>query len=143
MQLKYSKKVMEHFMRPHNQGKLKNADSVVTVGNPKCGDLMRLYVKIGKNKQKGEFIKEVKFETLGCGAAIATSSMITDLAKGKSLEEAMKITKDDVTKELGGLPKMKIHCSVLADKALHKAINAYKEKGVKNQNLSAKVDKCD
>lgn len=125
---KYSKKVIEHFTKPHNQGKMKTADGVGTVGNPKCGDIMRLYVKVTKNKSGEEIIKDVKFETLGCGAAISTSSMVTDMAKGKTLKEAMAITNKKVAEELGGLPTAKMHCSNLAADALHKAIEDYKNK---------------
>jgi nitrogen fixation NifU-like protein len=128
MNLKYSKKVLEHFTRPHNQGSIKNADGVAMVGNPKCGDIMRLYIKVGKDKKGQEIIKDTKFETLGCGAAIATSSMITDIAKGKTLKEALKITKNDIIDQLEGLPPSKIHCSVLADQALHEAVNDYLNK---------------
>jgi nitrogen fixation protein NifU and related proteins len=126
--MQYSKKVLEHFMRPHNQGRIKNADGVGVVGNPVCGDIMRIYIKVGKNKKKEEIIKNIKFETLGCGAAIATSSMVTDLAKGKTLKEALKITRKDVVDELEGLPPVKMHCSNLAADALHKAINNYRNK---------------
>lgn len=125
---KYSKKVLEHFTKPHNQGKIKNADGIGTVGNPKCGDIMRLYIKVTKNKQGEETIKDVKFETLGCGAAISTSSMATDLAKGKTLKEALAITNKSVAEELGGLPSAKMHCSNLAADALHAAIKNYKTK---------------
>lgn len=123
----YSKKVIDHFTRPHNQGSMKNADGVGTVGNPKCGDIMRMYIKIGKNKQKEEIIKDIKFETLGCGAAISTSSMATVLAKGMTVEEALKITNKQVAEELGGLPGVKMHCSNLAADALHKAIENYRK----------------
>lgn len=123
----YSKKVIEHFSKPHNQGAIKDADGVGTVGNPVCGDIMKLYIKVSKNK-KEEIIEDVKFETLGCGAAIATSSMITDLAKGKTLREAEKITRQNVADELEGLPPTKMHCSNLAADALHKAIEDYKSK---------------
>jgi len=123
----YSKKVIEHFSKPHNQGVIKDADGVGTVGNPVCGDIMKLYIKVSKNK-KEEIIEDIKFETLGCGAAIATSSMITDLAKGKTLEEAEKITRQNVADELEGLPPTKMHCSNLAADALHKAIEDYKSK---------------
>ncbi len=125
---KYTKQVMEHFTRPHNQGKIKNADGIGTVGNPKCGDIMRLYIKVKKDKQGEETIKDVKFETLGCGAAISTSSMTTDLAKGKTLEQALAITNKIVADELGGLPSAKMHCSNLAADALHAAIKNYQEK---------------
>ena len=127
---KYSKKVIEHFTKPHNQGSMKNADGVGTVGNPKCGDIMRMYIKVSKNKKGEETIKDVKFETLGCGAAISTSSMTTDLAKGKTLEEALKITNKAVADELGGLPTPKMHCSNLAADALKKAIEDYKSKKI-------------
>ena len=123
----YSKKVIEHFSKPHNQGIIKDADGVGTVGNPTCGDIMKLYIKVSKNK-KEEIIEDVKFETLGCGAAIATSSMITDLAKGKTLKEAEKITRQNVADELEGLPPTKMHCSNLAADALHEAIKNYKSK---------------
>ncbi len=123
----YSKKVIEHFSKPHNQGVIKYADGVGTVGNPTCGDIMKLYIKVSKNK-KEEIIEDVKFETLGCGAAIATSSMITDLAKGKTLKEAEKITRQNVADELEGLPPVKMHCSNLAADALQKAIENYKSK---------------
>ena len=123
----YSKKVIEHFSKPHNQGVIKDADGVGTVGNPTCGDIMKLYIKVSKNK-KEEIIEDVKFETLGCGAAIATSSMITDLAKGKTLREAEKITRQNVADELEGLPPTKMHCSNLAADALQKAIENYKSK---------------
>ena len=121
----YSKKVIQHFTKPHNQGVIKNADGVGTVGNPVCGDIMKLYIKVSKKGEK-EIIEDVKFETLGCGAAIATSSMVTDLAKGKTLEEAEKITRQNVADELEGLPPTKMHCSNLAADALHEAIKDYK-----------------
>jgi nitrogen fixation NifU-like protein len=125
---KYSKKVMEHFTRPHNQGNMKNPDGTGLVGNPKCGDIMRMYIDVAKNKEGAEIIKDIKFETLGCGAAIATSSMATDMAKGKTLDEALKITNKMVAEELGGLPSVKMHCSNLAADALKRAIEDYKKK---------------
>ncbi|MFA5777554.1 MAG: Fe-S cluster assembly scaffold protein NifU [Parcubacteria group bacterium] len=124
----YSKKVIQHFTKPHNQGVIKNADGIGTVGNPVCGDIMKLYIKVAKNKKGEEIIEDIKFETLGCGAAIATSSMVTDLAKGRTLEEAEKITRQDVANELEGLPPTKMHCSNLAADALRKAIENYKNK---------------
>lgn len=124
----YSKKVIEHFTRPHNQGAMKNADGVGTVGNPKCGDIMRMYIKVNKNKKGEEVIKDIKFETLGCGAAISTSSMATDLAKGKTIKDALEITNNSVAEELGGLPSLKMHCSNLAADALKKAIENYQQK---------------
>ena len=124
----YSKKVYEHFTRPHNQGIIKKPDGVGIVGNPVCGDLMKIYIKV--NIQKGkEVISDVKFETLGCAAAIATSSMVTDLAKGKTIEEAKKITRKNVAENLEGLPPAKLHCSNLAADALHAAIENYENKG--------------
>jgi len=119
----YSERVMELFRKPHNLGRMKNPDGVGKVGNPICGDVMYLYIKVKDNK-----IKDVKFETFGCAAAIATSSMITDLAKGKTLEEAEKITRENVAKEVGGLPPIKMHCSNLAADALHEAIKNYKKR---------------
>ena len=121
----YSKKVIEHFTNPHNYGKIKSADGIGKVGNPVCGDIMKVYLKID---QKRNIIEDIKFETLGCAAAIATSSMITDLAKGKTLDEAMKINNKDVAESLEGLPPMKMHCSNLAADALHRAIEDYKKK---------------
>lgn len=125
--MQYSKKVLEHFTRPHNQGVIKNPDGVGSVGNPQCGDIMKIYIKVKKNKGK-EVIEDIKFETLGCAAAVATSSMVTDLAKGKTLGEASKITRKDVAEELEGLPPVKMHCSNLAADALQEAIKNYKEK---------------
>lgn len=123
----YSKKVIKHFLNPHNQGKINNPSGVGIVGNPICGDIMKIYIKVGKKGDK-EIIRDIKFETLGCGAAIATSSMITDIAKGKTLEEALKITRADVARELDGLPPIKMHCSNLAALGLYKAIKNYLKK---------------
>lgn len=120
----YSKKVLEHVKKPHNLGEIKNPDGAATVGNPVCGDVMRLYLKI-EEKDGQEYIKNIKFQTLGCGAAIATSSMITTLVKGKTLKEAEKISNQAVAEALGGLPPVKMHCSVLAAEALQKAIANY------------------
>jgi len=125
--MQYSKKVLEHFTHPHNQGIMKNPSGTGMVGNPVCGDLMKIYIKVKKDKQKGEVIQDIKFETLGCASAIATSSMITDLAKNKTLKDALKITRDDVADHLEGLPPIKMHCSNLADDALHAAIKDYKK----------------
>jgi nitrogen fixation NifU-like protein len=119
----YTEKVMEHFRNPHNMGEIPNADGVGTVGNPVCGDMMTIYIKVKDNR-----IEDIKFKTFGCGAAVATSSMVTDIAKGKTLEEAMKITRGDVADELGGLPPIKMHCSNLAADALHAAIDDYQKK---------------
>jgi nitrogen fixation NifU-like protein len=119
----YSDKVMEHFRSPRNMGEIKDADGVGTVGNPVCGDLMTIYIKVKNDK-----ITDVKFKTFGCAAAIATSSMITELAKGKTLDEASKITRDNVANELDGLPPIKMHCSNLAADALREAIKDYRKK---------------
>lgn len=119
--MQYTKKVLEHFKDPHNQGEIPDADAVGKVGNPVCGDVMKIYIKIKDNK-----IDDIKFETLGCAAAIAVTSSLTDMAKGKTLDEALKITKDDIVQNLGGLPPVKIHCSMLGVEALHEAINNYK-----------------
>jgi len=126
--IKYSKKVMRHFMHPKNAGRIENADGVGKVGNPICGDIMKVYIKVGKNKKGEKIIKDIKFETMGCAAAIATSSMVTEIAKGKTLKEAMKLTRNDVAGELGGLPPIKMHCSNLAADALHAAIKNYLKK---------------
>lgn len=119
---------MATFKNPHNFGRMKNPDGVGKIGNPVCGDVMHLYIKVAKNKKREEIIKNIKFETFGCVAAISTSSMITDLVKGKTIKEAMRLKKDDIIKSLGGLPKLKYHCSVLAVDALHKAIEDYRKK---------------
>lgn len=119
----YNKKVMEHFQKPKNMGKLKDANAVSEIGNPACGDIMRLYLKVEAGR-----IKEIAFETMGCVAAIATSSMVTEMAKGKTLDEAMEISYNDLIEELGELPPVKHHCADLAIKALQKAINNYRTK---------------
>jgi nitrogen fixation protein NifU and related proteins len=124
-QVGYSKKVLEHFRNPHNFGVIKNATAIGQVGNPACGDVMKLYLKIDKNKQGQDFIKDVKFETMGCAAAIATSSVVTDLANGKTIEDALKLDNKDVIKALEYLPDIKIHCSLLAIDALNEAIFGY------------------
>jgi len=121
--IRYSKKVMEHFMHPHNVGEMKNADAVGRTGNPKCGDIMEIFIKVKNNK-----ITDIKFKTLGCAAAIAASSILTDLAKGKTLEQAEKISSNDIVKGLGTLPPIKVHCSVLGTEALHDAIRNYRKK---------------
>jgi nitrogen fixation NifU-like protein len=125
MAFSYSKEVLKHFNKPHNYGKMKNPDGVGQVGNIICGDIMKLYIKVGQNKQKQKVIKDVKFETYGCLAAIASSSILTDLVKGKTLEEALDFDRKEIVKELGGLPPIKIHCSVLAGDALVEAIHNY------------------
>jgi len=128
MELNYSKEVLKNFLHPKNRGEIKNADGIGKVGNPQCGDVMNVYIKVSKNKQGKEIIKEIKFKTFGCTAAIATSSMITQIAKGKTLEEAEKITRNDVAEKLKGLPPVKMHCSNLASDALKEAIKDYKKK---------------
>ena len=124
MEGQYSEKVMEHFRNPHNVGEIPDASGVGNVGNPVCGDIMRLYIKVD---DKG-VITDAKFQTFGCGAAIATSSMVTDLVRGKTVDEALKISNRAVAEALGGLPKIKMHCSVLAEEALRAAINDYMTK---------------
>jgi nitrogen fixation NifU-like protein len=119
----YSEKVMDHFLNPRNVGEIPDANGVGTVGNPVCGDLMTFYVKVDDGR-----LKDVKFKTFGCGAAIAVSSMVSEMAKGKTLEEAKKITNADVASELEGLPANKMHCSNLGADALHKAIEDYEAK---------------
>ena len=119
----YSEKVLDHFRNPRNMGEIKDADAEGTVGNPTCGDLMTIYLKIEKN-----VITDIKFKTFGCAAAIATSSMITELARGKTLDEALTISRDDVALELDGLPPVKMHCSNLATDALKEAIKNYRAK---------------
>ena len=116
----YSEKVMEHFANPHNVGEMKDADGVGEVGNPKCGDIMRMYIKV-----EDDVITDVKFMTFGCGAAIATSSMATDLVKGKRIEDALKLTNKAVMEALDGLPPVKMHCSLLAEEAIHAAVEDY------------------
>jgi nitrogen fixation protein NifU and related proteins len=124
-QSNYSKEVLKHFSEPKNIGEIKNPDAVGIFGNPYCGDVMKIYLKIKKNKQGEEIIKDIKFQTMGCGAAIATSSMITELAKGRTIEQAKKITNKDVAKSLKGLPPIKMHCSNLAADCLKKAIENF------------------
>ena len=119
----YSEKVMEHFMTPRNVGEIEDADGVGEVGNPVCGDMMTFYIKVDDNR-----LSDVKFKTFGCGAAIAVSSMVSEMATGKTLEEAMKITPRSVAEELEGLPKNKYHCSNLGAQALNKAIQDYLSK---------------
>lgn len=126
--MKYSKELMEHFQSPHNQGQIDNADGVGEVGNMRCGDMMKIYIDVDQNAEGKEFLKDVKFETLGCAAAIAASSVLTDLAKGKTLDDALLISKDDIVKVLVDVPPLKYHCSILAEEGLKKAIEQYKNK---------------
>ncbi|MBZ1345320.1 MAG: iron-sulfur cluster assembly scaffold protein [Candidatus Nealsonbacteria bacterium] len=127
----YTKKAIEHFQKPHNMGRIKNPDGLGRAGNIYCGDVMYLYIKVGKDKKGREIIKDIKFETYGCLAAIATSSLITDLVKGKTIEEALELNRQKVVDSLGGLPPIKIHCSVLAVDALLEAIHDYLAKNKK------------
>jgi len=124
----YSKKVMELFHNPRNMGDMKNPDGVGKIGNRICGDVLWMYIKVGKNRSGQEYIRDVKIKTYGCVAAISTSSQVTEMAKGKTLEEAMKISNNDIVNLVDGLPPQKIHCSVLAVDALHKAIKDYRRK---------------
>lgn len=132
----YTKEVLDHFENPRNVGEIKDADGVGEVGNLKCGDVMRVFIKIKTRKVKGksgkekveDYISDIKFKTLGCAAAIAASSMMTELAKGKSLESAEKITRDDINDSLGKLPAQKYHCSILSADAIKKAIEDYKSR---------------
>jgi nitrogen fixation NifU-like protein len=131
----YSKKVIEQFLHPKNMGKIDKPDGAGTVGNILCGDQMTLYIKVknlpkakSRGKKSEEIIDDIKFESFGCAAAIATSSMITEMAKGKTLDEALRLNREMVAKELGGLPPIKMHCSNMAAQALHKAIEDYRSK---------------
>ncbi|MGB8953067.1 MAG: Fe-S cluster assembly scaffold protein NifU [Candidatus Aminicenantales bacterium] len=141
----YSEKVMEHFQNPRNVGVIKDADGLGQVGNPVCGDMMSFYIKVKDNR-----LTDIKFQTFGCGAAIAVSSMVSEMAMGKTLEEAMQITNDSVAKELDGLPKNKLHCSNLGADALHKAIEDYRARvsGQKEKTAEAaagkkkKIEEC-
>ncbi len=133
----YSEKVMDHFANPRNVGEMENADAVGEVGNATCGDIMRMYLKIDNN-----VITDVKFKTFGCGAAIATSSMATELIKGKTVEEALQLTNKAVVEALDGLPPQKVHCSVLAEEAVKKAIANYYDKMGIEHNLHAHCDGC-
>ncbi len=127
----YSEKVMDHFQNPRNVGEIGNADGIGKVGNPLCGDIMNIYIKVKDDK-----IVDCKFKTFGCGAAIATSSMVTEMVKGKTIEEALEISNKTVAEALGGLPSIKMHCSNLAAEGLSKAIEDYKKK---SQDLKSKT----
>ena len=128
----YTEKVMDHFQHPRNVGEIENASGVGTVGNAKCGDIMRIYLDIDEN----QIIRDVKFKTFGCGAAVATSSMATEMVKGKSIQEAMEVTNKAVMEALDGLPPVKVHCSLLAEEAIHAALWDYAEKhGIKIEGL--------
>lgn len=124
----YNDRVMDHFMNPRNVGEIENADGVGEVGNIRCGDIMKIYIKVNDE----EVIEDIKFKTFGCGSAVASSSMATELIKGKTVKEALQITNKDVLKELGGLPVIKVHCSVLAEQALKAAVLDYATKSGKH-----------
>lgn len=124
----YTQKVIEHFSNPRNVGEIKDADGIGTVGNPSCGDIMKMFIKV-----ENGIIKDVKFQTFGCGAAIATSSITTEMAIGKTLDEALKLTRGEIADELGGLPPIKMHCSNLAADALKAAIEDYRKKQKDNK----------
>lgn len=124
---KYTEKVMDHFRNPRNVGSIENPDGYGKVGNPVCGDLMEMFIKVGKNDKGEDIIDDIKFRTFGCGSAVSTSSMVTEMAKGMTLDDAYKITRSDVADELDGLPPIKMHCSNLAADALKAAINNYRE----------------
>ncbi len=135
----YSEKVMDHFSNPRNVGEIKDADGIGEVGNPKCGDIMKMYLKIENN-----VIVDVKFKTFGCGAAIATSSMATEMVKGKTIDQALKLTNKAVMEALDGLPPVKVHCSVLAEQAIKSALwNYYEKQGINPEPIVGKIAECD
>ena len=125
MALDYSKKVMDHFINPRNVGEIENADGIGEAGNPKCGDIMKIYLKVNPDTK---IIDDVKFKTFGCASAIASSSMATEMIKGRTVEEAWNLTNNAVAEALDGLPPIKMHCSVLAEEAIHEALNDYRAK---------------
>ena len=133
--MEYTEQVMDHFMNPRNMGEMEDASGVGTVGNAKCGDIMRIYIKV-----ENDVITDVSFKTFGCGAAIATSSKATELVKGKTIEEALQITNKAVMESLGGLPPVKVHCSVLAEEALHAAIKDYRDRMNGTAALAAEAE---
>ncbi|TXT58529.1 MAG: NifU-like protein [Promethearchaeota archaeon] len=138
----YSEKVLDHFRNPRNVGVIEDPDGYGKVGNPVCGDLMEIFIKISKDEEEVERIEDIKFRTFGCGSAVATSSMVTEMAKGKTLDEAYEITRNDVADELEGLPPIKMHCSNLAADALHAAIDNYRNEGpseVEVEHVSCKA----
>jgi nitrogen fixation NifU-like protein len=135
--MQYSAKVMDHFTNPRNMGEIENASGVGTVGNAKCGDIMRIYIDV----DDAGYVRDIKFKTFGCGAAVATSSMSTELIKGKHISEALKLTNRSVMDALDGLPAIKVHCSVLAEEAIRAALWDYAEKkGIKIDGLEKPVD---
>ena len=131
----YTEQVMDHFMNPRNVGEIEDASGVGTVGNAKCGDIMKIYIKVDN-----DVIVDVKFKTFGCGAAIATSSRATEMVMGKTIDEALKVTNKMVADSLGGLPAVKMHCSVLAEEALHAAIQDYKDKLERGESPEAEIE---
>ena len=134
----YSKKVMDHFMNPRNTGEIADADGIGEVGNPVCGDIMKMYLKI-----KDNVIQDVKFKTFGCGAAVATSSIATEMIKGKTIEEALKLSNKAVIEALDGLPPQKIHCSVLAEQAVKSAISDYyRKQGIDPLPIVGNIEDC-
>ncbi len=133
--MEYTEQVMDHFMNPRNMGEMDDASGVGTVGNAKCGDIMRIYIKV-----ENDVITDVKFKTFGCGAAIATSSKATEMVKGMTLEEAEKLTNKMVMEALGGLPPVKVHCSVLAEEALHAAIQDYRDRLARGEKPRTEED---
>lgn len=135
--MEYSEKVLEHFANPHNVGEIENADGIGEVGNAKCGDIMKMYLKIDD-----EVITDVKFKTFGCGAAIATSSIATDMIKGKPLSEALKLTNKAVVEALDGLPAVKLHCSVLAEEAVKSAVADYYRKNGREEEAKQVEASC-
>lgn len=138
--IEYSEKVMDHFKNPRNVGEIENASGVGTVGNAKCGDIMRIYLDIDDN----EVIRDVKFKTFGCGAAVATSSIATEMIMGKTVQEALKLTNKAVQEALGGLPPVKVHCSLLAEEAVHAALWDYaQKKGITIEGLNPPVADID
>ncbi len=135
----YSEKVMDHFTNPRNVGEIADADGIGEVGNAKCGDIMKMYIKVD-----GDVISDVKFKTFGCGAAIATSSMATELIKGKTIDEALKLTNRAVVEALEGLPPAKLHCSVLAEQAMKSAIaDYYKKQGIDPTPIIGDIGECE
>ena len=135
----YSEKVMDHFTNPRNVGEIEDADGIGEVGNAKCGDIMKMYIKVDKN-----IITDVKFKTFGCGAAVATSSMATEMIKGKSIDDALKLTNKAVVEALEGLPDVKIHCSVLAEQAMKSAIaDYYRRQGIDPEPIVGAIPECE
>ncbi len=135
----YTEQVMEHFYNPHNMGEIENADGIGEVGNPKCGDIMRMYIKVDDG-----VITDVKFKTFGCGSAIATSSIATDMVKGHTIEEALTLSNKAVVEALGGLPAHKIHCSVLAEQAIKAAVSDYyRRRGIDPTPIVGEIKECD